>query len=165
MTVVCFMLFTNIMFSQAKDVSRLSEKEKKEELIETLNWLQSKIGNGMQFRHMNNYYYYYDLIYDAKEPHKLKLRKVKIEPKMIIETISFDLEKIYRMVVFDRRFISIETYEKQRFIYREKNGQSFLESSILISYDSHVSKERMSKALNYILKLTDGGKQIIYEKF
>ena len=166
-TIILFYLISNSIFSQTKDISKLTENEKTQELIESLDWLQSKIGGAMEFRNNKGYYYSHKLIYNESSPTNLSIITYKTENQEVLSTLKFDLKKIYYLTANSGTscFISIGTYERQRFITVEENGESLLDFLELISYDCAVSEERMQVALNYILKLAGGSKKIIYEKF
>jgi uncharacterized pyridoxamine 5'-phosphate oxidase family protein len=158
--------FCHISVAQTKDIPKLTENEKKQELISSLEWLESKMGNGMEFSHRDGYYYYYELFYNISDPSKISISKVRSDTQKVLKTISFELSKIYKITINNKKcFFNIRTYEGQRFITVEENNETLLENHALFSYDCAVSKERMNKALEYILKLGNGGKPVIYEKF
>jgi hypothetical protein len=170
---VCFFLVAFFMFSlnlsaQEKDVTKLTNNEKQKELIETLVWLKSKTGKDFYVNTTYGYKIYSELNYNIESPSNISLNIKKYETDEIINTYKFNLKDIYEMYVryvYQFNNIHLITYENQRLISLDKNGESYTTYEASIYYDNSVSKERMTKALNYLLKLSGGGKRVIKEKF
>jgi hypothetical protein len=157
------------LFSQTKDVSKLNSKQKKQELIETLEWLKSKSGKDFYFGCYSFGKKVYNLIsYNPLQPTEITITHFYYETDELISTYSFDLKDIYepRWGTDGRcTFYNLATYENQRIIKLSEDSKNFITTNVNFYYDNAVSDERMKKALNYAIKLSNGGKKIINEKF
>ena len=162
--IVLFFLCSENVFSQEIDVSKLTASEKKNELIETLDWIKSKSGKNI-FAYNK---IYSELNYSDIDPCNISLVLKKHETNEIIKTYTFNLKDIYEMSIAYGAgcgVIILKTYENQRLIKLNKDGEAFITYETVIYYDNSVSDERMNKALKYLLKLSGGGKKLLKEKF
>ncbi|MGL3000239.1 hypothetical protein [Flavobacterium sp. RSSB_23] len=169
MRVYFILLFSINAFAQVKDVSKMSAVEKKKELIETLEWLQSKTGEAFKFKTGHGDWIYSELHFNYDNPNELQFSTYSNDKLYRVD--RFNLKDIYKVESYTsglKNFsnsLHFTTYEQQRLINLEENGEFFTTNIAKIYYDQSISFERTNKAMNYLLKLSGGGKKILKEKF
>jgi len=175
---------TSIVNAQTKDVSKMSSSTKKKELVESLDWLKTKVGAAFPSTISGNLKpnykegdifgmkIYSTLEYDAENPTNIKVYMYDVSKNQIISVYNLNLSDIYDYEIWystgpagTTNYVTLKTFENQRLIKRQVNEDLFIASQLPICYDSAVSKERLTKALDYIIKLSGGGKKKLKEKF
>jgi len=165
---LCFII-SSTLFSQTKDVSKLNAEQKKQELIETIEWLQSKTGKDFYYGCYDHFKKIYNTItYNSSNPSLIKISQYDYDTDILIKEYLFNLEDIYSPLFgTDGRckFTGLTTYENQRLINLTDEGKDYLTNLLYIYYDNSVKYERIENALIYAIKLSDGGQEILKEKF
>lgn len=183
-SLLIFFLLTSIVNAQTKDVSKMSSSTKKKELVESLDWLKTKIGiafpstisGNLKPDYKNGDIYginiYSTLEYDPENPTNIKVNMYDVSKNQIISVYNLNLSDIYDYEIWystgsngTKNYVILKTFENQRLIKRQVNEDLFIASQLPICYDSALSKERLTKALDYIIKLSGGGKEKLKEKF
>ena len=183
-SLLIFFLLTSIVNAQTKDVSKMSSSTKKKELVESLDWLKTKVGAAFPSTISGNLKpnykegdifgmkIYSTLEYDAENPTNIKVYMYDVSKNQIISVYNLNLSDIYDYEIWystgpagTTNYVTLKTFENQRLIKRQVNEDLFIASQLPICYDSAVSKERLTKALDYIIKLSGGGKKKLKEKF
>lgn len=164
-----FFIISSTLFSQTKDVSKLNSEQKKQELIETIEWLQSKTGKDFYYGCYDHFKKLYNIItYNPSNPTLIKIYLYNYDTDILIKEYSLNLKDIYTPLFgTDGRckFTGLITYEDQRLINLVEGDKVYLTSRVYIYYDNTVKYERVRKALDYAIKLSDGGQEILKEKF
>lgn len=163
-----FLLFIcQISFAQTKDISKLSASQKKQELTETLAWIQSKTGRDFHYYHIidkADRYIYLD--FSKNDPTQVSITVYKYDNDLILSQYFFNLHDIFAVAEHPRPGeLSVYTFDSQRFIKQYINNEIYNVDSVNLVYDNSVRFERMEKAWKYAIKLANGGKREIREKF
>jgi|SRR5690554_6599373 len=183
-SLLIFFLLTAIVNAQTKDVSKMSSSTKKKELVESLDWLKTKIGTAFPSTISGNLKpdykegdiygmnIYSTLEYDSENPTNIKVNMYDVSKNQIVSVYNLNLSDIYDYEIWystgpagTTNYVTLKTFENQRLIKRQVNEDLFIASQLPICYDSALSKERLTKALDYIIKLSGGGKKKLKEKF
>lgn len=166
--ILLLILLINSSFVIAqKNITSLNSNQRKQELIETLDWIESKTGKNFPVTGPTRTAYSI-FSFDRDNPSLITIIVYDFKNDQELSKYNFNLKDIYRSSFLDyseNNGVYLETYENQRLINLFQDNKSLITHKVIFYMDGLVSQDRVMKAWDYAIALAGGGKKILNEKF